>query len=317
MLFDKVGKMGLGTRLRLLSELMLLDAEKVYALYDVPLKPKWFPVFYVLSESESALSITEIAQEISQSHPAVIKTVKEMSKQGLVLEKKDKTDGRRNNVSLTEKGKEAHQKIQYQYEDVGLAVELALQKTTHNLWVAVEEFEFLLQQKSLYLRVLEQKKLRETKKVKIVSYAPKYRETFQKLNEDWIKEYFKMEESDRKSLGNPETYIFQKRGTILVALYENKPVGVCALIKLENHKYDYELSKMAIAPHAQGKGIGWLLGQAIVEEAKDLGASSLYLESNTILKPAISLYQKLGFEKVSGVPSPYERSNIQMALELT
>jgi hypothetical protein len=34
------------------------------------------------------------------------------------------------------------------------------------------------------------------------------------------------------------------------------------------------------------------------------------------LKPAISMYYKLGFKKVEDLPSPYERCNIQMELEL-
>ncbi|RZL43422.1 MAG: MarR family transcriptional regulator, partial [Pedobacter sp.] len=40
----------------------------------------------------------------------------------------------------------------------------------------------------------------------------------------------------------------------------------------------------------------------------------IYLESNTILKPAINLYHKLGFEKIAGKPTPYTRCNIQMEL---
>ncbi|RZK22808.1 MAG: MarR family transcriptional regulator, partial [Hymenobacter sp.] len=58
------------------------------------------------------------------------------------------------------------------------------------------------------------------------------------------------------------------------------------------------------------------LGTAAIEKVKQLGASSLYLESNTILKPAINLYNKLGFKKVAGNPTPYERADIQMLLQL-
>jgi len=78
----------------------------------------------------------------------------------------------------------------------------------------------------------------------------------------------------------------------------------------------FELAKMAVSDTAKGKGIGELLGQASIKKAKALGAKKLYLESNTILKPAIHLYHKLGFKKVTGIPSPYERCNIQMILEL-
>ncbi|MEE8062491.1 MAG: GNAT family N-acetyltransferase, partial [Gemmatimonadales bacterium] len=74
----------------------------------------------------------------------------------------------------------------------------------------------------------------------------------------------------------------------------------------------YELAKMAVSPEAQGKGIGWLLGQAVLDRARELGATTVYLESNTVLEPAIALYRKLGFKRVTGAPSPYARCNIQM-----
>ncbi len=101
-----------------------------------------------------------------------------------------------------------------------------------------------------------------------------------------------------------------------MALYEGQPVGVCALIKMDDPEYGYELAKMAVSPAARGKNIGWLLGNAIIEKARSLGVTKLYLESNTMLKPAISLYHKLGFHKVVGHPTPYERCNIQMELVL-
>ena len=80
--------------------------------------------------------------------------------------------------------------------------------------------------------------------------------------------------------------------------------------------YDFELAKMAVAPKAQGKKIGWLIGEAIKDKARSIGAKTLYLESNTLLTPAIHLYRKLGFMEVFGRDTPYERCNIQMALDL-
>lgn len=53
-----------------------------------------------------------------------------------------------------------------------------------------------------------------------------------------------------------------------------------------------------------------------VDAARELGATNIYLESNTILEPAINLYHKLGFQKITGQVSPYERTNIHMVLDL-
>lgn len=152
--------------------------------------------------------------------------------------------------------------------------------------------------------------------VQIVDYQPAYSQAFKALNEAWISQYFTLEESDHKALDHPEAYILANGGAILVALQAEVPVGVCALLKMNDDVYDYELAKMAVSPIAQGKKIGWLLGQAALAKAKSLGAKKIYLESNTLLKPAINLYHKLGFQEISGRATPYARCNIQMGIDL-
>ncbi|BDD09517.1 hypothetical protein FUAX_19490 [Fulvitalea axinellae] len=314
--FDNIGEMALGSRLRALSNMVTEDAERIYELYDIELKPKWFPVFYFLSNQNEGKSITSIAKGIGQSHPSVIKLVREMAKAGLVREKKDKSDGRVTNIILSKKGTELSEKIKEQYTDVEKAIQDTLKQTRHNVWLAIQEFEYLLNEKTLFERVAEQKKDREAQKIEIVDYLPEHQSAFKSLNEEWIETYFKMEEADRIALDQPEEYILNKGGKILIAIHDNTVLGVCALIKRQDEKYDYELAKMAVSPKAQGKGVGYLLGRAIIDKANALGASHLYLESNTILKPAVSLYKKLGFEKIAGHHTPYERCNIQMGLKL-
>lgn len=314
-LFKKTGKMALGSRLRLLTAKVTEDAAQIYSLYDVEFSPKWFPVYFVLSE-EGENTITEIANQIGHSQPSVTKIIQEMTLAGLVKENLKSNDKRRNVVGLTKKGKILSEKIRIQSADVDAAIEDITSEATYNLWEAIEEWDFLLEQKSLYRRVQEQKKLRESKDVKIVEYQSKYQSAFKALNEEWISTYFEMEDADYKALDNPKEYILDKGGKILVALYNDEPVGVCALIKMKDPTFDFELAKMAVSPKAQGKSIGWLLGQSAIHAAKELGASKIYLESNTILKPAINLYYKLGFLKITGHPTPYKRCNIQMELSL-
>lgn len=156
----------------------------------------------------------------------------------------------------------------------------------------------------------------QAQQVHIVEYQPGFRDAFRNLNEEWISKYFRMEKTDFDSLNDPEGYIISKGGHILIAVYENEPVGVCALIKMVDNKYNFELAKMAVQPKAQGMGVGYLLGIACIDLAKGAGAEWLYLESNTILKPAINLYKKLGFNEITGRQTPYERCNIQMELKI-
>ena len=150
--------------------------------------------------------------------------------------------------------------------------------------------------------------------IEIVDFQPEYAESFRSLNEEWITQYFVIEDSDRKMLNDPRGYILNRGGAILIALLDGKPVGTCALIKMKEG--EFELAKMAVSPAAQGKRIGWKIGSATIEKAKKLGAERVYLETNSVLKPAISLYYKLGFKDVEGVDSPYDRCNVQMEMKL-
>lgn len=152
---------------------------------------------------------------------------------------------------------------------------------------------------------------------RIIPYSDIYAAAFKSLNEEWITKYFEMEKMDYKSLDHPKEYILDKGGYIAVALLNNEPVGVCALVPCVFDGYDLELVKMGVSPKAQGKGIGKLLGQHIIEKAKKMGVNAIFLESNRVLAPTISLYEKLGFKEVFGIKSRYARSDIKMELLLT
>src|SRR5262249_49307909 len=145
--------------------------------------------------------------------------------------------GRRNIVSLSAKGRNVASKINPQYTDVRSAIDEAFAQTANDLWRAIDEWESLISQKSIFRRVQEQKKIRESKNIQIVNYQPKYQKAFKELNEEWIYAQFTMEEADRKVLDNPKKYILDGGGHIILALDNSKPVGVCALIKMDDPEY--------------------------------------------------------------------------------
>jgi putative acetyltransferase len=149
--------------------------------------------------------------------------------------------------------------------------------------------------------------------INVVSYTPEYRKDFESLNRAWIEKYFRIEPADEYVLLNPDETVIKPGGSILIALENNTAVGVVGLKKI-NHT-DYEMIKMAVSETHQGKGIGAILGKAILEEAARLGARKVVLYSNSALLPALSLYRKLGFVDVPLEPdNDYLRSDIKMEL---
>ncbi|WP_266203869.1 GNAT family N-acetyltransferase [Pontibacter kalidii] len=150
--------------------------------------------------------------------------------------------------------------------------------------------------------------------IQIVDFNIFYAQAFYDLNHEWISTHFVMEEADNQSLSDPQGYIINKGGHILMALFNGEPVGTCAL--LNEGEGVFELAKMAVAPKMQGMKIGKMLGEAAIDRARRVGARKVYLVSNRSLLPALNLYQRLGFVEVPMPPSIYERADIKMELEL-
>ena len=153
-------------------------------------------------------------------------------------------------------------------------------------------------------------------KVKIVDYHPDYATYFKSLNVEWLEKYFYVEDYDNEVLGNPQKYILDKGGTIYFALLNNEVVGTCALMLASNG--EFELTKMAVTESAQGKQIGKKLALAIINKARDMQLKKIFLESNSVLVPALTLYEKLGFKfkKEDKRSSVYARADVYMELHL-
>ena len=158
--------------------------------------------------------------------------------------------------------------------------------------------------------IADQNRRPEDMRVEVLDFRPEHGAAFRQMNLDWITHYWEVEDTDRLYLDHPQEKIFDPGGAILMALHDGEVVGTVALIPMDDGCY--ELAKMAVDERARGKGIGWRLGRAVLDRARDLAATRVYLESNTILEPAINLYKKLGFKPVESDASPYDRCNIQM-----
>lgn len=311
--YSIAGQMALGSRLRRLADTLTSDAEKLYKLYGAQIEPRWFPVFYMLTQKPDA-AITELAEDIGQSHPAISQVVQGMIKKGLIKTNKCKKDARVNRVSLTAKGRDIAERLDPQCDDVDSAIGELLLASGSNLWADLDAIEHELEQTSFYDRVAKLRKRRASSQVELVAFSDEHKEEFKSLNARWIEKHWTLEPSDLKALDTPQSSILDKGGYIVIAKLNHEIIGTCALIKMNDDTY--ELAKMAVSDSAKGRGIGYLLGEHIIQKGKALGAKTIYLESNTALKPAINLYRKLGFKKVSGMPSPYDRCNIQMEIEL-
>lgn len=139
---------------------------------------------------------------------------------------------------------------------------------------------------------------------------------FRALNEEWITQYFAMEAEDQRQLDDPVRAYVEPGGEILIAELGDRRVGCVAIVP--DGSGAWELSKMAVTPELQGRGAGRRLLAATIERARELGATALFLGSNSRLGSAVHLYEQFGFQHVEPetLHMPYERANVFMRLEL-
>ncbi len=151
--------------------------------------------------------------------------------------------------------------------------------------------------------------------IRIIAYQRELAPAFQRLNLDWIERLFVVEDADRKVLGDPERAIIAPGGQILFALDGGEPVGTVAMIRYSAARY--ELAKMAVASSHQRRGIGESLGAAAIAFARDAGAETVFLLTNSSLAGAIRLYDRLGFRHaVDPDPPEYARADVYMELPI-
>jgi GNAT superfamily N-acetyltransferase len=151
--------------------------------------------------------------------------------------------------------------------------------------------------------------------MRIVPFRPELAPAFEALNLAWIEELFAVEETDRKVLGHPQESIIGPGGQIFFALNGDEPIGTAAAIPAGKGRF--ELSKMAVTPGQQGRGVGRDLGQAVIDWARARDAETLFLLTSSRLPGAIRLYERLGFEHRPLPPvTGYARADVYMVLSL-
>ena len=95
--------------------------------------------------------------------------------------------------------------------------------------------------------------------------------------------------------------LFQEEGSIYFVLVNEKEevLGGCGIFPTKNLPKTYaELVKLYVDGSIRGKGFGKLLMEKCINWAKDY-YSALYLETLPELDKAVTLYEQLGFKRLS------------------
>ena len=313
----ELGNLAISSRMKRLTDRIMRGASKVYKSLNFDFEPRWFTVFYLLNSTSVPMSISEIANSLKISHPAVIQRTQMLIKRGLIKTFQDDEDRRKRLVVVTEKGRDLASKLQPIWNDFEIATARLFESIGVDILHVVNKIERALDEREIAERIIGRIKERQYNAVEILEYDPQYKDYFKKLNLQWLKKYFEVEERDKKILSNPETEIIQKGGFIFFARLDGDIVGTTALLKVDDETY--EISKMAVTEPAQGKQAGKKLADAAIGRAKSKGAKRLLLKTDNRLKAAVNLYRKLGFRVTQleiSTSGPYKREKYGIVMNL-
>lgn len=96
-------------------------------------------------------------------------------------------------------------------------------------------------------------------------------------------------------------------GRLYLVLYNGNAAGCIALRKLEDTIC--EMKRMYVKLDFRHKGIGRMMAQKVIDEARHIGYERMRLDTIDSMREAIALYQSLGF---SAIP-PYRYNPIKGA----
>lgn len=141
--------------------------------------------------------------------------------------------------------------------------------------------------------------------------------SIEKLTEQYVDDVFKLES---KLIGNCDKSSIIKSlesGTLnyFVLLKNKEAIGFfeCMILPPEIELYD-----IAVKEEEQGNGYSKIMMNYLIDLAKQVDVSTIFLEVNSINNKAIGLYNKFGFEKYSERKNYYgeNKDAILMKLDL-
>ena len=305
-----LAELTLGSRLKKISDQLFDDVDLIYREHGITLSSRCFPILFLLKANGDS-GVTQLAEQLGQAHSSVSQMSRKLIGNGLVANNQDPADERRRVLSLTDEGHALFKTMDPVWQDIRQSVKGLILDSDFELMAGLLALENQLQRRSLASRVQERQRLREASKVEIIPFQTQYRDDFKRLNVEWLEKYFYVEAIDDQVLSNPETYILKPGGSVFFARYKGEIIGTAALLKADHNTF--ELTKMSVTEKYQGLQVGRKLAIRAIAQFEQSGAKTLFLESNSRLKPALRLYESLGFRHhPKKADSHYQRADVYM-----
>lgn len=115
-----------------------------------------------------------------------------------------------------------------------------------------------------------------------------------------IDRYFDQRGFEKELAELPGKYAPPK-GSLLIAYHEGRPAGCVAMhdLGIDRGESICEMKRMFVPEYFRGRGIGRVLADRIIDEARLAGYRRMRLDTSKRQKDAIRLYERSGFRSVA------------------
>lgn len=100
---------------------------------------------------------------------------------------------------------------------------------------------------------------------------------------------------------NVETAYWNTGGQFWVVEQDDRLVGTAGFYPMARGKRAVEIRKMYLLPEVRGQGLGRFLLQALEETIAAQGYQEIWIETASVLKEAVQLYENSGYRPTTGV----------------
>ena len=102
---------------------------------------------------------------------------------------------------------------------------------------------------------------------------------------------------DKELAGLPGVYT-PPDGRLLLAEFEGQLAGCVALHKIEERIC--EMKRLYLRPSFRGKGLGRVLTEKIIADARSIGYEKMRLDTvEPVMKDAVAMYRRFGFREIA------------------
>lgn len=232
---------------------------------------------------EEGASVRELRRRLSLDSAYVSRLLRSLEKQGLIVVRASKDDGRVRLVQLTEAGFRERAELDQRSDAFALSLLEPLSESQRvKLAAAMAQVERLLIASMVQITVADP------------------------AGQDarWCFEQYFAELGGRFETGfdpalsiSAHTHeLMLPAGLLLIARLREEPVG-CGALKFHENAVG-EIKRMWVASRARGLGLGRRLLLALEHEAREAGMTTLHLETNRTLTEAIEMYRHSGYQEV-------------------